>query len=997
MAVVQSRYFGKPKPAARIAVYEKPSINQIPDPLFGTTAVIGNAKRGPMGVFTPARTLQQYLDVYGDPQERRWHLFANSAHLLPDFVDEYFGNSSGSGTLFVGRLQLDNARRAEVVLKNRMGAPVLRIRAANEGRWGGAQNAIPATGIVVASARTFTLIVPGALANEFVDAEVSFSGVPGKTYRVISNTAAHSASGETVFTVGAQYNLLEDGVSGPAALTGTASYTTRTNLTGTVAFALYKDLAGTIAVNDNVLTGTGTAFLTELTVGKNIYKDGVARVIDSVTSDTTATISAPFPTEGDGLVLQVDNLQLVGTGTTFTTALSVGDRVYATIDDQLQFRTVAAIASDLLLTLTSGFTEALTPATIVQRDNRTVTGVGTQFTTQLSPGVFLIDPNRSGALVKVVSIESATSATVEKVFSQNFAAAQLTKQSQLATVTLNANRTDGLAVKVVQGQRQPETHFGLRVYFNGAEVLNIGDASLDASDPDFVENVVDQANIAFSSGSTNYHTWITAENLWTSDYTTNPGNDVRPCNGAGQILELTNARLYTIADLEYDYLAGETLYPNPYEFPRSFFRVQTAIAPLDLAGTISSSGVNVTGTSTTFRTDLKAGDYLYDSNSRTVRKVNRITSDTALVLETAFPSNVPALTKAKRSGYLQVNDAYDLMLQSAVGDYFLVVHPQILAKGYDGNTAAINPVTYDRFLSGDLNLLEKTVINKNLGLVRIACPGISDVAIQKAAVNLAELRAFEFRVEIPSYLTTASSAEAWVQQQLGRNDFETVTFPSYGYKANPLGRGYRFVPLSGAIMGGESRRANANNGWHYPYAGTEATLPSILKLPVVLEPADEAILNGAGIQPVLFVDGNAVVFGARTPSLTETYKFTHIRRIQSHYVRVLLEARNLMSMLFLPNQPGVVDQIILMLEQFARREYDRGVLSQYLSFRQAASIDSTFSAETVVTDESAQNSMVSIINGELTVSFFYAPTGILEVLNIIVGPQVLVERYGENN
>lgn len=767
MAVVQSRYFGKPKPAARIAVYEKPSVNQIADPLFGTTAAIGNLKRGPVGVFTPARSLQQYLEVYGDPQDRRWHLFANAAHLLPDYVDEYFGNSGGSGTLFVGRLQLDGARRAEVTLKNRMGAPVLRIKAANEGRWGGAQNAIPTTGVIVASPRTFTLIAPGTRANEFVDATATFSGVPGKNYRVVSNTAANTTSGETVFTVGAQYNLLTDGVSGPAALTGTASYTTRTDLTGTVTFPLYSDLTGTIAVNSTVLTGTGTAFLSKLEVGKNVYKDGLARVVESITSDTTATIAAPFPTEGTGLTLQVDNLVVTGTGTAFATDLAVGKRLYATIGGQLQSRTVAAIASATSLTLTSGFTEALTPATVAQRDSLTITGVGTQFTTQLAPGTFLVDPNRAGNLVKVVAVTSATVVQIEQPFSQNFTAAQLTKQSQVATVTLTANRTDGLAIKVVQGQRFPDTHFGLRVYFNGAEVLSIADASLNASDPNFVENVVDQANIAFSSGSTNYHTWITAENLWTSDYTTNAGNDVRPCNGAGQILALTNSRLYTIADLEYDYLPGEALYPNPYEFPRSFFRVQTAIAPLDLAGTISSSGVNVTGTSTTFRTDLKAGDYLYDANSRTARKINRITSDTALVLEAAFPSNAPALTKTKRAGYLQVNDAYDLLLQASVDDYFLTVYPQILVKGYDGNTAAITPVIYNRFLDGDLNLLEKTVINKNYGLVRLACPGISDVAIQKAGVSLAELRAFEFRVEVPSYLTTASSAEAGYSNSLG--------------------------------------------------------------------------------------------------------------------------------------------------------------------------------------------------------------------------------------
>lgn len=990
----QIREYGKDN-SPGIRVREVSSSNSIPDPIYGTSVAIGNTRRGPMGVLVPVRSSRTYGETFGDPSDRTWHLFENSAHLLPDFVDDYFTNSAGAGVLFVGRLPFKNARCSEIILKNRLGSPALKITAANEGRWGGAYNVLPPGPVVVATPRTFTRVSPGVKANEFAGAEAEFSDVAGRLFRIAANTEAHPVSGEVVYTVGAQYNLLFDGVTGPVTITGTASYVTLINLTGTVAFPLFKPVTGTAAVNSTVITGVGTAFTTELKIGSNVYKDGEARVITSITSATTATISEAFSTDGTGLTLQIDNLTVTGTGTTFTN-LAVGDRLYVTVDQEQEWRTVAAIVSATSLTLSSGFSNALSAATAVQIDNLVVTGTGTAFTTEFSLGSFIVDPNRSGAMVKVTAIDSATSLKVEKPFSRNFSAAQLTKQQQLASVTLAASANTGLSVRVVQGERKPETHFGLEIFFNGSKVLTIADASLDPADPDFVEAAVDQQNVAHSTGVTTYNSWIKATNLWTSDYTTDPAFDVRPCNGAGTILHLTASRLYTVANLDYTSSVGELLYPNPYDYPRSYFRVQNAVAPKTLTGTLSSTGVNVTGTSSLFRTELKPGDYLYDPASKTVRKVRVVQGDTTCVLETAFAENLDALTKGQRSGYLQTAEAYDLTLNTEVGKRFFAVYPEILTRGYDGNTANLSPSLFSHFLDPDTNLIEKAVINQNLGFLRVFCPGISDISIQKMGSLLAEQKAFEFRCEAPSYITNSAVAESFVNKQLGRSDFITLSFPSYGYKANPLGNGYRFVSLSGYIAGGESRRARANQGYHFVYAGVDAVLPGIVKLPVALDPSDEAILNNTGIQPIIMLDGNAVVFGARSPSISQTYKFTHIRRIQSHYIRVLIEARNLLSLLFLPNQPGTLDLIVLMLEQFARNEYAKKVLTNFLGFREAVDISGSFDAQNSNSEQAVQNSVVTIVNGELYVQFFYVPTGILEVLSISVGPQVLVDRYGTN-
>lgn len=991
----QLKRYGKPQGAPGIVVYEQTGINQLSQPTYGTCAVVGQLKRGPMGTFVPIRSTREYMNLYGDPNDLLWHLYSNSEHLTPDFVDDYFNTSGGAGVLFVCRLDLDGtARKSALTLKSRAGADVLRITAANPGRWAGRANEITSSPVVVATTRTFTLVKPGTMANEFVDAIAEFTGAPGKQFKVLANTTA-AGSGEVVFTVGAQHNLALEGVIGPTALTGTASYTTRTTLAGTISFPLYQAVTGTVQIANTVITGTGTTFGAELFVGSSVYLNGEARIVESITSDTTLTIDSVFSvTTSEPTTIQRDNLTVTGLGTAFTTALAPGVTIYVPINGQPQGRVIESIVSATSLRLRSGFTAAVPAATAAEIDNLTVLGTTTNFTTEISPGQFLIDPNRAGSTVRVVAVTSATELKVDKPFYRNFADAQLTRQAQQASIKLETSREEGVSIKVGHGRRKPDTHFSLIVFFNGVELFEVGDCSLDPSDTDFVENVVDEANLVYSFNAEDHHAWIQAESLWTSDYTTFRETDVRPVNGGGKVLELTNSRLYTVAEMEYAHLVGQELYPNPYEQARAYFRIQEAAAPKSLDGTISTLGTAVTGVGTTFTLDFKSGDFVHDPLSNSLRKVRLVTNDTSLLLETAFANNVPAGTKTKRAGYLQINQAYDLQTVATIGDYFTVSHTQPLTKGYDGNPAQMNPWYYQKFADPDLNYIERAVINRNVGLVRIFTPGISGIEIQKAFMNYAEQKSFEYRAEIPSYVRTSASAEAFVLQQLGRSDNISVAFPSYGEKSNPLGAGYRYTSLSGMIAGGESRRALANRGYHVPFAGLQAVLPNILRIPFNAEPSDEAVLNLAGIQPILSMDGRIVVFGARGPAQDETYTFLHISRLQRHYTRVFLEARNLMNMMFLPNQPGVSDQLLLIFEQFAQLEYAKGAFTQYLSFRQAVEISSSIESS-AISDEQVQSSLIRILNGVLSVNFFFVPTGIVEVIEVYTGPNLLVRKFGQ--
>jgi len=991
--MVVVRRYGAPPGAPGVSVEERPASNILADPRYGSVWFGGIMRRGPMGTPIPLTSRKQYLEVFGDPKSPNWALYPDASQQTPDAVEGFWQNGSGAGLLWLTRIDVDgNAKRAKRIFKNWLGADALEIEAANEGRWGGRESEIAETPVLVASARSFTIIAPGTLANEYVGAEVEFEAAPGKRFTIIANTQAIGRAGETVFTCGAQWNLLQEGISGPSVLTGTATYDRYPNITGTIAFPLLEPITGTITVNDNVLTGIGTSFATDLEVGDSIYLGTEGRVVMSITSDTTLTVDDSY-TGGNiaGQTMYRDNKTVTGVGTAFDDDLSVGDTIYATIGGVRQGRKIADIASATSLTLTSGFTAALSAGTQIEQEGLTVTGTTTTFTAQVQIGDYIVDPLRAGEAIKVTGIPSATSLKVEKPFSGSFTDVNLAKQSKRASVKLSQPSDEGLTVETALGESRPETHFSLRIFFNNSQVLYIPDASLDPNDSLFVDTVVadTQGNVAYRSSGENILCWIRAKSLWTSTYTTAEDSDVRPIAGS-KALAVTQTRLYTVVDIDYDKTIGSSIYLSPYDQYRNTIRIKEAYAPVDLEGSISSTGTTVNGTSTTFLSGLAIGDYLYSPHSEEARKIVRIVSDTQLLLEKAFTSNAPSQTKAKKAGYLYVGVGNDLTVATQPGNSFFISYPMALKGGYDGNTANTIPYYWTKYVDPDTNHVENAVYGRNLGLVRLAFPGISSITVNKAGASYAEAKSYEFRYELPVYLTTAASIESYIKQELGRNDFASVAAPSYIYISSPFGPGKRMVTAVGDIMGGESLFAVNNSGYHVLFAGRNARLPRAIGLPFEIGRSDEVIANTSGVQMLKYSEGNIIVWGGRAPTLSSAYVFLHIRRCQSNYNRIFIEVDNLQELVFRPNQPDIAAQFRMILKSFARREYKKGVFSQYLTFDEAVRINTGQDADensSVATQNSDQ--LVEIINGVLTANFVWTPTGIVERLVINTGPSIL--------
>lgn len=268
----------------------------------------------------------------------------------------------------------------------------------------------------------------------------------------------------------------------------------------------------------------------------------------------------------------------------------------------------------------------------------------------------------------------------------------------------------------------------------------------------------------------------------------------------------------------------------------------------------------------------------------------------------------------------------DMTVVGTVGGIFRLQYVQELSGGYDG-IANIADADYEAAFDTSTSPL-KAMRGQNLGLVKLATPGITSSAVQKAGVAFAESQNWQYRYEIPASISDEQAAEEYINATIGRNDFAVVSFPSY-YKKSKAGGGLKLVSATGGIHGVEARIARDYDGFHKAGAGVDAKITEALALPdgfANKPPLDEEFLNPQGINVLKFKDGNLILWGDRTVGIDPAFKFKHQRELLSHYENIFLENFDFIIFALNSAQSGTQERLKAAFVAFFTPELAKGAI-----------------------------------------------------------------------
>lgn len=502
------------------------------------------------------------------------------------------------------------------------------------------------------------------------------------------------------------------------------------------------------------------------------------------------------------------------------------------------------------------------------------------------------------------------------------------------------NAGKALSVEVRDGEENPSTEFGLFVYVDGALANQWPNLSADSTSTRYWVNLI-------NNDENNDEIWV--QDLWTGEVTTAS----RPANFYG-ISSAVEAEALTAVIHEFNpaatgdgngtcALGSTTDVMLEQKITITFSNATTAEAVSDKFGSLGTVTVGslfepnckwapsftltagatpwanldvATLTYKPFVADALIGGYLYPDKVNYPREKYRIVDNTHKVITVASGS--------------------DLTSAGAPADQFMVVAAIELTGGRDG-IADLEDANYEQAFDVDDSLFNQ-ILGKNLGLVKFACPGVTATAVQKAGAAYADAKNHQFRYEIPSNLLTEEEADAYINSTLGRNDFCVVSFPSYGYVADPSvpseGK-LKLVSLTGAIHGREARIACDYEGYHKAEAGLDATLPMVLKITTEDAILDEEYLNPLGIGVIKKMKGNFVIWGDRSLCLNTTWKWKHQREQMCHYENSLREGFD--WIVYAINDPIEEKRLIASLRSFFMPEWQKRAL-RGKTFEEAAII-----------------------------------------------------------
>lgn len=513
------------------------------------------------------------------------------------------------------------------------------------------------------------------------------------------------------------------------------------------------------------------------------------------------------------------------------------------------------------------------------------------------------------------------------------------------------NEGKALSAEIRDGDENPDTEFGIFISVDGELVNKYPNLNMDPASSRYWENVI-------NNDTANYE--VVAEDLWTGAITA----DIRPANIFG-LIDTVTATILTaeISDFTINspVAGGDPTFALGTTVDRMVAQKLTVTMVDATTGNVASDKFGALGLMTlgTLFDPPTAGGGASVKNkwvppfTATVGGSPLVAADTLVINYKPFVADsliggyvYPDKANAKRERYRIVDndhdtitaaDGSDLTASGAPADGFMVQAALEFEEGRDGNANVLD-THYIQAWDPNTSLFLR-IVDKNMGLVKYATPGITATAVQKAGAAYAAARNHQYRYEILSSITTDDAADEYVNETLGRSPYVAVTFPSYAWVTDPEGNGEgkrKLTPRTGEIHGREAAITRDNLGYHKAQAGVEATLPAILELTTGDRPLDEELLNPRGLAVIKVKQGNFVIWGDQIPSSDPTWKWKHQRETMSHWEHVLQE--NYDWIIFAIHNPETRQRALQSLRQYFRTEYRNQALDNDFPFEEAAII-----------------------------------------------------------
>ena len=516
-----------------------------------------------------------------------------------------------------------------------------------------------------------------------------------------------------------------------------------------------------------------------------------------------------------------------------------------------------------------------------------------------------------------------------------------------------------LSAEFKDGALDPVGRFGLQIRVDGVVYLDWEELSMDDTSPYYWKDVInDDPN----------NDIVTVED----DFNGNRlAATSRPANRYGESAALT-AQTLTIAD---PVISGLTVGGNAWVPGLSWTAWGSSVVPQRLLVTCTSDAPgseefdvttdigedgdtppNPTRTFTatgnlavgiTFTMDQYTGSFTLSTTSGTVARDDyfyiylrplvenelvggKINPNTASATPRVYSITSNTVSTVSVSA---INDLTDGGTNSA-GDEYMLQWPEQAMGGYDGNIAGMTTTDYEALLdSGDSPLLK--LKSMNMGLVKVAVPGIAKptaaLDLQKKVKEICLAYNWMARPEIPDEYEVELDVLDWLNNSYGRFDLAAVFFPSFMYIRDPLALSgsdarEQLVSVVGMQLGREAMVARNWDGYHKAAAGTEVTLPLIVRAPVLGRPdkparLNEELLNPAGVNAYRWASGGSTIiaWGDRTLDNTTVYRWKHKREQLSHYENVIIE--NFDWAIFQINDPEADSDVIAAIHAYFLEEW----------------------------------------------------------------------------